>query len=144
MLLPFNASAFSNILSAPDCAAQCKALVSPFDEFDGKPDDVHQYIAHFTQRCVETGVIEDFSFVICGNPAPSDVDHTDPIEKAAWNSDPWRFRAGNFLLDASKATIEKVQDAHDNNRSSLQKFSSPPDPVKMLLASKQLVSFQNR
>ncbi len=38
---------------------------------------------------------------------------------------------------------DKVQAARDIIRSNLQKFSSPPDPVKMPLASKQLVSFQN-
>ena len=144
MLLPFNTSAFSNVLGASDRAAQRKAFVSPFDKFDGKPEDVHQHIAQFTQRCVETGVVEDFSFIICENPPPSDVDLTDPIEKAAWISDPRCFTTGNFLLNASKATIENIQAARDKLRSSLQKFSSPPDPIKMPLASRQLVSYQNR
>jgi hypothetical protein len=81
MLLLFNTSAFSNILSAPDCTAQHKALISLFDVFDGKPEDVHQHIAQFTQCCIETGVVEDFSFIICENPPPSDVDLVDPIEK---------------------------------------------------------------
>ena len=140
MLLPFNTSAFSNTLGTSDRAAQRKALVFPFDEFDGKPEDVQQHIAQFTQRCVETGIIEDFSFIISENPAPSDVDLTDSIEKAAWLSDPRRFTIGNFLVDAFQATLEKVQDARDKISSHLQKFSSPPDPVKMPLASKQLVS----
>jgi hypothetical protein len=130
MLLPFNTSAFSNVLGASDRAAQRKALVSSFDAFDDKPEDAHQHIAQFTQRCVETGVVEDFSFIIGENPPPSDVDLTDPIEKAAWILDPHRFTTGNFLLDASQATIEKIQAARDKIRSSLQKFSSPPDQSK--------------
>ena len=113
MLLPFNTSAFSNVLGASDRAAQCKALVSPFDEFDGKPEDVHQHIAQFTQCCVETGVVKDFSYIISENSPPSDVDLTDSIEKAAWILNPCRFTTGNFLLDASQATIEKVQAACD-------------------------------
>jgi hypothetical protein len=143
MLLPFKTCAFSNILGASNRAAQRKALVSSFDKFDGKPEDVHQHIAQFTQRCVETGVVKDFSFIIGENPPPSDVDLTDPIEKAAWTSDPPCFTTGNFLLDASQATIEKIQAAHDKIHSSLQKFSSAPDPVKIPLASKQLVYYQN-
>jgi hypothetical protein len=96
MLHPFNTSAFSNVLGVSDHATQRKALVSPFDEFDGKPEDVHQHIAQFTQRCVKTGVVEDFSFIICENSPPSDVALTDPIEKAAWTSDPRRFTSGIF------------------------------------------------
>jgi len=120
MLHPFNTSAFSNVLGVSDHATQRKALVSPFDEFDGKPEDVHQHIAQFTQRCVKTGVVEDFSFIICENSPPSDVALTDPIEKAAWTSDPHCFTSGNFLLDASKATIENIQATRDKIRSSLQ------------------------
>jgi hypothetical protein len=104
---------------------------------------VHQHIAQFTQRCIETGVVEDFSFIIGENPPPSNVDLTDPIEKAAWILDPGHFTTGNILLDAYQATIEKIQAACDKIPSSLQKFSLPPDPVKMPLASKQLVSYQN-
>jgi len=52
MLLPFNTSAFSNVLGTADRAAQRKALVSSSDEFDGKPEDVHQHIAQFTQHCI--------------------------------------------------------------------------------------------
>jgi hypothetical protein len=37
-----------------------------------------------------------------------------------------------------------VQQARDTVRNALSKFSSPPNSVKMPLASKQLVSFQNR
>jgi hypothetical protein len=37
-----------------------------------------------------------------------------------------------------------MQQACDTIRTALHKFSSPPDPVKMPLASKQLVFFQNR
>jgi len=144
MLLPFNTSAFSNVLGTADRAAQRKALVSSSDEFDGKPEDVHQHIAQFTQHCIKTGVIEDFLFIISENPAPSDVDLNDPIEKAAWLSDTRHFTTGNLLIDASQATVEKVQAAHDKIRGSLQKFSSPPDRIKMPLASRQLVSFQYR
>jgi hypothetical protein len=64
MLLPFNTSAFSNLLGASDRAAQRKALVAPFkEEFDGSLDDVLQHIASFTTRCAETGVIEDFNYI---------------------------------------------------------------------------------
>jgi hypothetical protein len=63
-MLPFNTSAFSNTLGATDRAAQRKALVAPFKEdFEGKAEDVLQHIAAFTQRCEETGVIEDFKFI---------------------------------------------------------------------------------
>ena len=40
--------------------------------------------------------------------------------------------------------LEKLQQAQDDIQSALQKFTSVPDPIKMPLASKQLVSFQNR
>ncbi len=41
MVLPFNTSAFSNLLGASDRATQHKALVAPFkEEFDGSPEDV--------------------------------------------------------------------------------------------------------
>ena len=60
-LLPFKTSSFSNILNATDRSALRKALVASFtDLFDGNPDDTLQFIAQFTQRCVETGVIGDF------------------------------------------------------------------------------------
>jgi hypothetical protein len=68
----------------------------------------------------------------------------DPASKTSWLSDPRRFNFGNFLIDASTTTIDKLQQARDKIRSNLQKFPSPPDPTKMPLASKQLVSFQNR
>jgi hypothetical protein len=112
-LLPCNTSAFSNVFGASNCATQRKALVSSFGKFDGKPEDVHQHIAQFTQCCVETGVVKDFSYIISENSPPSDVDLTDSIEKAAWILNPCRFTTGNFLLDASQATIEKVQAACD-------------------------------
>jgi hypothetical protein len=143
-MLPFNTSAFSNSLGAPDRAAQRKAIVAPFDEFDAKPEDVMQHIAQFTQRCEETGIMEDFNFVASENPPPSDVDLSDPTAKAAWMKDSRCLNYGNFLIDSSTATIEKVQDARDLIRNNLKQFSSPPDPKKMPLASQQLVSFQNR
>jgi hypothetical protein len=42
ILFPFNTSAFSNTLGDPDCAAQCKALVTPFDEFGRKPTETQK------------------------------------------------------------------------------------------------------
>jgi hypothetical protein len=115
-MLPFNTSAFSNTLGASDCTAQHKALVAPFkEEFDGKAEDVLQHIAVFNQR-----------------------------SRTAWLSDSRRFTYGNILLDSSNATLEKLQQGRDSIRSSLQKFTSAPDPVKMPEASKKLVSFQNR
>lgn len=63
MLLPFNTSTVSNLLVAPDQAAQGKALIAPFkEEFDGSPEDVLQHITSFNTYCVETGVTEDFSY----------------------------------------------------------------------------------
>jgi hypothetical protein len=129
-MLPFNTSAFRNTLGATDRAAQRKALVTPFkEEFDGKAEDVLQHIAVFKQRCEETGVIEDFQYVEQENPPPSDIDMTDPTSKAKWLTDSRRFTYGNILLDSSKATLQKLQQARDSIRSSLQKFTSAPDPV---------------
>jgi hypothetical protein len=136
-------SAFSNLLGASDCAAQRKAVVAPFDEFDAKAEDVIQHIAQFTQQCEETGIITDFNFIESKNPPPSTVDMTDSAQKAAWLIDPKCFNYCNLLIDSSKADMTKVQATHYTIWSNLQKFSSPPDPVKMPLASKQLLSFQN-
>jgi hypothetical protein len=144
-MLLFNTSAFSNTLGATDRAAQHKALITPFkEEFDGKAEDVLQHIAAFTQRCEETRVIEDFQFIEEEHSPSSDVDMSDPKASIAWLSDPRRFTYGNILIDSSKATLQKLQQARDSIRSSLQKFTSAPDPVKMPEASKKLVSFQNR
>jgi hypothetical protein len=72
---PYNTSSFSNILDAPDRAAQRKAVVTPFkDNFDGSIDNVMQHIGDFTHRCHETGMIEEFTFVDEENPPPDDVD----------------------------------------------------------------------
>ena len=140
----FNTSVFSNTLSAPDRAAQRKALVTPFNEFDGKPEDVLQHIARFTQRCKETGVVEDFTFIISENPPPSDVDLDNPSEQLAWFSDPRRFTYGNLLHDASQATLEKVQAARDKVRKTVESLTATPDPKKMPLTAQHLVSYQNR
>jgi hypothetical protein len=49
-LLPFNTSAFGNILNAADRPGQRKALIASFmDLFDGNQDNTLQYIALFTQ-----------------------------------------------------------------------------------------------
>jgi hypothetical protein len=144
MMLPFNTSAFSNSLGASDCAARQKAIVALFDEFDAKPKDVMQHIAQFTQYCEENRIMEDFNFVESENPPPSVVDLSDPTAKAAWLKDSRWLNYGNILIDSSKADIYKVQAARDHIRNNLKKFSSPPDPTKMPLASQQLVSFQNR
>lgn len=144
-MLPFNTSAFSNSLAASDRAAQRKAIVTPFkEEFDGNIDDVLQHIASFNHRCIETGVIEDFNFIDEENEPPSDIDMDDPKARIAWLSDSRRFTYGNLLIDSTNATIEKLQASRDTIRSNLMKFTTPPDPIKMPLASKQLVSFQNR
>jgi hypothetical protein len=114
-LLPFNTSSFSNTLNAADRSAQRKALVAPFmDLFDGNPDDTLQYIAQFTQRCVETGVIGDFDFISEEHPPPSDIDLTDPVDAASWKTDPRCITKGNLLIDASSATIDKMQAASDH------------------------------
>jgi hypothetical protein len=142
-MLPFNTSAFSNSLGASDRAAQRKAIVAPFDEFVAKPEDIMQHIAQSTQRYEETGIMEDFNFIESENPPSSDVDLSDPTVKAAWMKDFRRLNYGNFLIDSSNATIEKVQAARDLIRNNLKQFSSPADPKKMPLASQQLVSFQH-
>jgi len=80
-------------------------------EFDAKLENVQQHIAQFTQRCEETGLIEDFSFIACENAPPPDVGLSDPIEKAAWISDPQRLTLGNILIDAWTTTMKKVQAA---------------------------------
>jgi hypothetical protein len=139
-----NTSTLSNTLGATDRTAQQKALVSSFTEFDGKPEDVLQHIARFTQCCKEAGVTEDFNFVICENEPPPEVDLTDPSQKNAWLSDPRRFIYGNLLQDPSQATLEKVQAAQDRVRSQVEKLASVPDPVKMPKCSQALVSYQNR
>jgi hypothetical protein len=144
-MLPFNTSSFSNTLGAADRAAQRKALVASFkEEFDGKSEDVLQHIALFTHRCEESGVIEDFKFIQEEHLPPSDIDMSDPKQRTSWLSDPRRFTFGNILLDSSKATLEKMQQARDDIRTALKKFTTAPDPIKMHLASQQLVSFQNR
>jgi hypothetical protein len=88
--------------------------------------------------------VEDFNFIEKEHLPPSDVDMTDPKARTAWLSDPRRFTYGNLLVDSSTATIEKLQAVRDSIHTSLSKFTSPPDPVKMPEASKKLVSFQNR
>jgi hypothetical protein len=141
-MIPFNTSSFSNTLGSSDRPAQRKALVSPFkEEFDGKPEDVLQHIAIFTHRCEESGVVEDFRFLIQENSPPDDIDMSDPKAKAAWLTDSRRFQYGNILIDSSQATLEKMQQARDDIRTSLQKSTSAPDPVKMPQASQKLVSF---
>jgi len=51
-MLPYNTSSFSNVLDGPDCAAQRKAVVTPFKEdFDGSINNVMQHIADFTHHC---------------------------------------------------------------------------------------------
>jgi hypothetical protein len=135
MLLPSNTSAFSNLLGASDHAAQRKALVALFkEEFDGSSDDVLQHIASFSTRCTKTGVIEDFNYIEKENDPPSDIDMDDPASKTSWLSNPRCFIYGNILIDAFTATIEKLQQARDKIRNSLQKFTTPPDPTKMPLA----------
>jgi len=142
---PYNTSSFSNTLDAADRPAQRKAVVAPFKEdFDGKIENVMQHIADFTHRCHETGVIEDFNFIIKENSPPPNIDMDDQKERLAWLSDPKRYEYGNFLIDSSSATLEKIQDARDRNREIVNKQTARPDPNKMPIVSKNLVSFQNR
>jgi hypothetical protein len=144
-MLPFNTNSFSNTLGTTNRATHRKALVSPFkEEFDGKLKYVLQHIATFTHHCKESGVIEDFKFLIEENQPPPDIVMSDQKGKAAWLSDSRRFTYGNILIDSSQASLEKVQQAWDEIHSALKKFSSTPDPVKMPQASQKLVSFQNR
>jgi hypothetical protein len=77
-----------------------------------------------------------FAFIDCENPPPSDIDMDDPKEFIALLSDSRHFTYGNLLIDSTNATIENFPATH-------MKYTTPPDPVKMPLASKQFVSFQN-
>jgi len=138
----YNTSSFSNILDAPDRAAQRKAVVAPFKEdFDGTIENVMQHIADFTHRCHETSVIEEFNFVDKGHSPPDDIDMEDQKERLAWLSDPRRFTYGNLLIDSSTA---KLQTARDANKNIVLKQTNRPDPIKMPIVSKNLVSYQNR
>jgi hypothetical protein len=144
-MFAFNTSAFSNTLGASDRAAQRKALVAPFkEEFDGQPQDVLQHIAIFTQRCQETGIVEDFNFIVCENSPPSDIDMSDTIERTKWQTDPRRLTIDNILIDSSRATVEKLQETRDTIHDNLKTLTTAPDPKKQPQASKYLVSFQNR
>jgi hypothetical protein len=67
-----------------------------------------------------------------------------PIEKLAWLSNLKHYNYGNILNDLSTATMTEIQVACDTIQLSLKIFLTPPDPAKMPLAAKQLVSFQNR
>jgi hypothetical protein len=93
-MLPFNTiSVFSHLLSAFNCTALQKATVAPIDEFDAKAEDGMQHIAQFTQCCEEIGIMEDFNCIESKNPPPSDVDLSNPIEKAAWINYSHRFNS---------------------------------------------------
>jgi hypothetical protein len=129
LLLPFNTSTFSNTLNAVDRAAQRKALVAPFPEkFDANPEDVLQFIETFTQRCKETGVVEEFNFIIKENLPPDDVDMDDTISRTAWLTDSHRFTQGNLLIDSFQASLENVKQARDSLLSDLSLLKSVPDP----------------
>lgn len=54
---------------------------------------------------------------------------SDTKECAAWLADPRCLTYSNILIDSSKATIEKLPKIHDT----VQKFTSPPNPLKFLL-----------
>jgi hypothetical protein len=120
MLLPFKTSTFSNTLGASDRAANQKTLIAPFkEEFNGSPEDVLQHITSFKTHCEETGVTEDFNFIDEENETPLDIDMTDSTDPASWLSDSHCCNYGKILIDASSATIEKLQQARDKVRTSL-------------------------
>jgi hypothetical protein len=79
-------------------------------------------IASFKTHCEETGVTEDFNFIDKENKRPSDVDMSNPAAHTSWISDPRCYTYGNILIDASTATIENLQQAHDKIRTSLHKI----------------------
>jgi len=95
-------------------------------------------IADFSHRYIETGVIKDYNFVLQENPPPDDIDMDDPKEHLAWLCNPRHPTYGNILIDSSSATIEKLQATSFETISWIL-----PLLLKMPLASKQLVSFQN-
>jgi len=92
----------------------------------------------------ETGVVEDFNFVIQENYPPSTVDMNDTSQKTTWLSDPDRFDYGNLLQDASQATLAKVLAARDSVQNTVNKLTATPDPKKMPITAQRLVSYQNR
>jgi hypothetical protein len=105
---------------------------------------VMQHVALFMQQCKETGVIEDFIFVIHENLPTQDIDMFNTINRTAWLNNPHCFTVGNILIDASQATMEKLQETRDTNYNHLKTLTSPHDPKNHHLASRYLISFQNR
>jgi hypothetical protein len=137
LLLPFNTSTISNTLNPEDRAAQRKALVAPFSEkFDANPEDVLQFIENFTQCCKETGIIEDFNFIIKEKLPLSDVDMDDTIARTQWLTDSHHFTMGNLPIDYSKATLENVKQARDSLLHDLSLLKCVPGPKKQPKASR--------
>jgi hypothetical protein len=142
MFLPFDTSAFSNTLNAVDRSAQRKALVAPFkEEFDGNSANILHFIAIFTQWCQETGVVQDFTYVEHENSPPSTVDMNDSASRTAWLIDPHHFTFGNFLIDASQATVASIQQVCDNIQDYLSTLNVSPDPTKQPIGAQYLVSY---
>jgi hypothetical protein len=107
-MLPFNTSAFSNTLGAPDCATQRKALITPFkEEFDGKAEDVLQQIAVFNQHCEETGIIEDFNFIEEEHLPPSDIDMSNSKVHTACETHAGLYKTVRKLFKADPMSIVK-------------------------------------
>jgi hypothetical protein len=56
----------------------------PFKEkIDAQPGNVMQHVALFRQQCKETGIIEDFNFVINENLPAQDIDMFNTINRTA-------------------------------------------------------------
>lgn len=101
-------------------------------------------ILPLSRLAVEKPVLLQTNFIDEENEPPSNVDTTNSAARTSWLSNPHHYNYGNILIDASTATIEKLQQACDKIQTSLNKFTSPPNHIKMPIAPKKLVSFQNR
>jgi hypothetical protein len=123
----YNTSTFSNKEGAADRVAQRKALVAKLhQEFDGEPGLVVQHLANISHRCEQTGICDDFMFIISENPPPIAIDMLDLKQRIAWENDPDRYNYGNLLEDASKATMQNVQAMRDIVRKTAKGIRTKP------------------
>ena len=139
----YNTSTFSNKEGAADRSAQRKALVAPLHQiFDGQQEHVVGHLADISHRCDETGVYNDFYFVIGENKPPTHLDTSDPVQRIIWESDPDRFIYGNLFEDSSQATIENIKAMRDDVRRTIKTMRVRPKANS--IEAEHLVSYQNR
>jgi len=109
----------------------------PSTKFDAYPEDVLQFIKNFTQHWEETGVIEDFNFIVKENPQPDDVDMDDTIARTKWITAPCQLTNGHLLINSSDATMENVEKARYSLLADHSSLKSVPDPKKQPSASRK-------